>query len=999
MGTITRRSSLLLVATLAASFTGPVSAVGMGKGIGGDGSGGPFIKIMFAQAKQAFFRGDYPEAEATSRQALQMAERIGNPKPISVAYKWLGQTLAAEGKYAEAETVLRNSVNLTAQAFGERSRPASASLFNLGKVLVAEGQYAEAQTVLRRSLDIEESLDGSGAPEITKRRNHLAKVLYQLGRDREAETLLKQALASSEGSSDPEHTRIRSGTLLLMSKVMHHLRLYPEAEHYARQSLDLREGMLGDSHPDTRKSRDQLGRMLFEQGRAREAEPLLRAAMPLPDAAMNLALVLDSLGKPAEAEPFFTRAVEAVRQAGVPAQLARFARNYGHALAQQGRLRDALSYYRESLDAIDRLFANTRGLEEDVREQFIGRYTPYYRETIELLLRLHRAQPAQGYDREALSVVSRTQSRLFTEMLRQADVSKFSKNPAFAELRQQRQSLLDQIAALTRAKAAKGGEDDSVGDDEEEVADPAAMMESDPARETNLARQISTAEQSLQSVEERMWQDFPRFMELTQPRPITAEELQTRLLKPDEAVLTYALLPDQTLIFVLTPKQFRMVAVPYPKKTVTDLIRSVRGIEEKMSATGAIAVLQQLDPEELHQLYQILIEPVEADLAKAGHVLVVGDGPIQTLPLEMLVTRYGPAEQAAFAAKRKSGQPFLGEYATLSYLGERQRFVYLPSLASLPSQRLYPKPDEGYDRELVSFADPVFGNEGGTYSAATRSALLQVSRSVAGSGSMIQIPRLPETADEAKEIAHTLGGKTDLYLRDKAQEHTVKTLDLKHARYLHFATHGLLGGEFLLLKESERATDAGPGRERNLAVVAAPSGAPAPQPPPAQSASPEPNPTGATGGQPALVLTLAGDLQGEDGLLTMKEVIEDLDIDAQLVVLSACNTAGESSEANNGEGFAGLTRAFMYAGAKGLLVSHWSVESQSTQQLMAETFRQIKAGNSALSALQAARQTILNSRSADGGTTISRGHPYFWAPFVYVGGLEGETQITQRPVQ
>jgi len=58
----------------------------------------------------------------------------------------------------------------------------------------------------------------------------------------------------------------------------------------------------------------------------------------------------------------------------------------------------------------------------------------------------------------------------------------------------------------------------------------------------------------------------------------------------------------------------------------------------------------------------------------------------------------------------------------------------------------------------------------------------------------------------------------------------------------------------------------------------------------------------------------------------MKEVIEDLELNAELVALSACNTAGESAQANNGEGFAGrLTRAFMYAGARALLVSHWAV--------------------------------------------------------------------------
>ena len=93
------------------------------------------------------------------------------------------------------------------------------------------------------------------------------------------------------------------------------------------------------------------------------------------------------------------------------------------------------------------------------------------------------------------------------------------------------------------------------------------------------------------------------------------------------------------------------------------------------------------------------------------------------------------------------------------------------------------------------------------------------------------------------------------------------------------------------------------------------------------------------------MLTLVGNLEGEDGLLTMREVIEDLDLNAELVVLSARNTAGESADAQNGEGFAGLTRGFMYAGAKGLLVSHWSVESLSAKDLMNESFRHLKPAN------------------------------------------------------
>src|SRR4051812_37816926 len=215
------------------------------------------------------------------------------------------------------------------------------------------------------------------------------------------------------------------------------------------------------------------------------------------------------------------------------------------------------------------------------------------------------------------------------------------------------------------------------------------------------------------------------------------------------------------------------------------------------------------------------------------------------------------------------------------------------------------------------------------------------------------IPRLSETADEAKEIARVLGGKSQLYVGDQAQERTAKAGSLRTARFVLFATHGFLGGEYI-------ASDL-PVEEEDARRAAKPRG------------------------QPALALTLVGDLKGEDGLLTMKEVIEDLELNAELVALSACNTAGESAQANNGEGFAGLTRAFMYAGAKSLLVSHWSVDSLSTQALMTSTFRNIKAGMPTLSAVNDAQRELLAGRYSQGPYHFSRAHPFFWAAFVYVG--------------
>jgi CHAT domain-containing protein len=108
-----------------------------------------------------------------------------------------------------------------------------------------------------------------------------------------------------------------------------------------------------------------------------------------------------------------------------------------------------------------------------------------------------------------------------------------------------------------------------------------------------------------------------------------------------------------------------------------------------------------------------------------------------------------------------------------------------------------------------------------------------------------------------------------------------------------------------------------------------------------------------------------------------------LKMNADLVVLSACNTAGERVEARNGEGFAGLTRAFMHAGARGLLVSHWSVESLATRDLITDFFQRQKAGATTSDALAAAQADIRDSR--DERLHLSRAHPFFWAPFVHVG--------------
>jgi len=197
-----------------------------------------------------------------------------------------------------------------------------------------------------------------------------------------------------------------------------------------------------------------------------------------------------------------------------------------------------------------------------------------------------------------------------------------------------------------------------------------------------------------------------------------------------------------------------------------------------------------------------------------------------------------------------------------------------------------------------------------------------------------QLPRLPETDKELRSIARTLGAPPDsVYLREDATESKVKSLDLFQSRILAFATHGLVSGEMKGLAE------------------------------------------------PALVLTPPEvGTERDDGLLTASEVAQ-LKLDADWVILSACNTA--SSDGKPGaEGLSGLARSFFYAGARSLLVSHWPVETNSAVELTTGIFEEMKKNPEIgrAEALRRSRTRLINNQDHP-----EYAHPYFWAPFVVVG--------------
>ncbi len=142
--------------------------------------------------------------------------------------------------------------------------------------------------------------------------------------------------------------------------------------------------------------------------------------------------------------------------------------------------------------------------------------------------------------------------------------------------------------------------------------------------------------------------------------------------------------------------------------------------------------------------------------------------------------------------------------------------------------------------------------------------------------------------------------------------------------------------------------------------------------------------------EPAIVTsTPAGAADAHGGLLTSSDVVT-MDLDADVVILSACNSGGPNG-ATSGESLSGLARAFFYAGARALMVTHWSVNDQASALLVAGTMQRMRAGDpqGIAGALRGAELALLDG--AGHGMPAAIAHPFYWAPFALVGEGRGRT--------
>jgi CHAT domain-containing protein len=324
------------------------------------------------------------------------------------------------------------------------------------------------------------------------------------------------------------------------------------------------------------------------------------------------------------------------------------------------------------------------------------------------------------------------------------------------------------------------------------------------------------------------------------------------------------------------------------------------------------------DAEIGHLAYQILLGEIGPKLSDYESLIFAVSGPMASLPMEMLVVEEPDGAQTA---------PWRnGDYRDVAWLGARADVSYVPSPRNLVDIRARAG-QSAATQPVIAFGD--FQTGVSVDSFLDLYGLDDNCRAIAEA--VANLKPLPETATEARMIAETLGAPGSVRLGSDFTKSAFEQDDdfLADYRIVHFATHGLLW------------------------------------------------PTPDCISEPALSVSVAG--ASDDPLLTALD-IRGLKMDAQLVVLSACETAGPAVRGDIGAGgdsLSGLARAFFAAGARAVMASHWSVFDDQTQELTSAMYREIGAGKTFSSSLRAAQVQLRNNPKTS--------HPIYWAAFVMIG--------------
>ncbi|HMZ78641.1 MAG TPA: tetratricopeptide repeat protein, partial [Acidobacteriota bacterium] len=627
--------------------------------------------------------GQPQKAIEALQQAISMAQSINHKLGLSVAYTNLGVAYRNLGENYKATEYQKRALDLRREM--DDMENSGALLLNMG---VAYGTIGETQLALDHFEDALKLLRKRGDQKgqaftlISMGREYInlgdpatAIQLYQQGleltrelNDIRAEANILLALATTQQENDPHQA----------------LTNLEKALHLSRQ--------IGDRRSEA-NILSALGQFHLSQSKTAEAEQFLSQSLKIGESASNTLMIIEALDgltqvylaiqKYSEARSSVNRGLELVQAQGHELLEAQFFYYLARLESSEKNLEKSKVAIEKALQLVESTRVSVRN--QNLRASFISKVQNYYQFYIQLLMKLHQANPTAGYDRRAFQVSERARARSLLDILTETRARiRQGVNPELLEQeRILQQNLADQSERLTRLTTGN--------------APVAAQAEA--------RKSVDALVLQYETLLSKIREQSPRYAALTQPEPLTLEAVQKTVVEPGSLLLEYSLGKDQSFVWAISPTQVFWYELPGQERIETavskvrDLLLTRNQLPAHLLRDQRGDRIKQAEKEftsAAAELSDLILAPVAAHLG-TNRLLIVADGALQYLPFAALPEPGGKGTAA-------------GERTPLVV---RHELVSLPSASTLAVLRAEaptkPKADPG--KLVAVFADPVFDVE------------------------------------------------------------------------------------------------------------------------------------------------------------------------------------------------------------------------------------------------------------------------------------------------
>jgi CHAT domain-containing protein/Tfp pilus assembly protein PilF len=833
--------------------------------------------------------------------ALAIREEVNDSRPLAATLSNLGGIYDALGEKRKALTYYERALPLF-RATGDQSNEATV-LGNIGSVNIYIGETQKALNALNQALTINQKSGNKFGNAFIL--NNIGRVYEKLGDSQEAINYYQQALSLTRASGD----KYGEGNLPNnIGKSYDVLGERQKALDFLNKGLALRQA-ISDRRGEA-ITLNNLGLVYYSLGDKQKALDYLNQALAVHQKVVNrsgeasalagIGKIYDSLGEKQKAISYYDQAIAHSR--AVVDQAAEASALYEVSRIERDRdnLIEARSRIEASLAAVESLRAKV--VSQQLRASFLASVRKYYEFNVGLLMQLHKQRPKEGFDAAALAASEKGRARSLLEMLAEAR----------AEIREGADpALLERERSLQRVISDKA---------ERQMRLLSGKYTVEQA--TAATKEIDALTAEYEQLQAQIREKSPRYAALTQPQPLSLQDIQKQVLDEETLLLEYALGEQSSFLWAVTPTWIKSFELPKGAE-IESVARRIYGqltARNKHLPQETLAQRQQrvelADAEYSSAsatLSKMLLGPVAAEL-KNKRLLVVSEGILQYVPFAAL-----PNPLAA------DSHPLIVD----------NEIVSLPSASVLAVLRQESAGRKLGNKAVAVLADPVFSDNDPRVAVSDKrrvpgsegtSVVADAKRSATEAG-LADLVRLRFSRQEADEITRLAADKMKLKAVDFAANRDLATgAGLGQYRIIHFATHGLINNDHPELS--------------------------------------------------GVVLSLV-DEQGrpQNGFLRLYDIY-NLKLGADLVVLSACQTA--LGKAVRGEGIVGLTRGFMYAGAARVGASLWQIDDRVTAELMKRFYEaMLREGLRPAAALRTAEVSMWKEQRWKA--------PYYWAAFVLQG--------------